>query len=238
LFFFLLFFLSQTNGKPSIIYLGQPVNPKCPFKLAKHVRCPGNRKLSKSINKMPGNVIRRTSEYDTSNNCGRCFKRFPAAMKNMRYKVCENCVLNANDWPETLQPPTKIVTVKNTEMLRLDRDEWVDAAIEQNPNLNREQTQRDAQRYVSKVICYRKNWQQIDAATEEDEADGILQDLRVLYITNEDGCEVDVEPQNQRVLKTVWHRDISAAKLILYRGKLCIELQLTFEFKLKVRKFY
>lgn len=173
-------------------------------------------------------IVIKTSEFDTSQLCARCFVRFPNAIKNHRFKTCEQCIPNPLDWPETLQLPTKIVTVKNTEMLRLDRDEWVDAAIQQNPNQTREEAQRDAQRYVSKVICYHKNWQHIDAATDEDENEPNWEDLQTLfeYYEREDVAE----QQNQHILKTVWHRDICAAKLIMYRG-----LLIEFEWEMKVQ---
>lgn len=69
-------------------------------------------------------------------------------------------------------------------------------AIVEDPN--------HADGFVSKVICYRKNkWQQIAAnqTINNDEGD-------------EDGNENPIVP----ILRTIWHRDISAAKLILYRG--------------------
>lgn len=61
-----------------------------------------------------------------------------------------------------------------------------------------------AERFMSKVMYYHKNWQQNEAQTEDE-------DPAELY---------------RPVLKTVWHRDISAARLILYKGKTFIDLEM------------
>lgn len=62
--------------------------------------------------------------------------------------------------------------------------------------------------FESKVICYRKNWRQNADIEEDDNA----------------AEEQEQEQEQGRILKCVWHRDISAAKLILYKGESLIEL--------------
>lgn len=69
--------------------------------------------------------------------------------------------------------------------------------------------------FVSKVICYRKNWQQ-NAANDVD--NNAAEHADVSDCTEDSMSEDSDEPMH-RILKTIWQRDISAAKLILYRGK-------------------
>lgn len=84
---------------------------------------------------------------------------------------------------------------------------------------------RAANGFVSKVICYRKNWQQ-NAANGVD-----VNDVQRINLDDEYDFSADYEPEdllNESILKTVWNRDITAAKLIMYKGKLVIGSELVF----------
>lgn len=169
-----------------------------PIKIKKHVRCPGNRKMLKSFKKIEGNTIRMVNEKRTSRMCGRCFDPFPLSTLGHRFKVCDWCWPDQNDWPDGLKLPRKIVTMKSKRVLKRERRAMRNAIIE-DPN--------HAEGFVSKVMCYRKNWQQI--AVNQ-------------VINNDAEREDEDDDANVPVLTTIWQRDIPAARLIMYRGKLFI----------------
>lgn len=150
---------------------------------------------------MPNNVIKMTNEFRTSRLCARCFTPFPLNTLKHRYKVCDFCLPDQNEWPDDLKLPTKIVTKKSKRMLLSQRRQLREAMIE-----------NQAIGFVSKMICYHKNWQQPDSnhiiADDMDFTEDVIPDEFI----NEPN------PPNPPILKTIWHRDISAAKLILYRG--------------------
>ncbi|XP_031636340.1 uncharacterized protein LOC116349170 [Contarinia nasturtii] len=215
-----------TNGKPCIIFLGAAnISPNSPIKIKKNIRCPGNRKLIKSFKKMLGNVVKMVNEFRTSRLCARCFEPFPLETLGHRFKVCEWCVPDNNDWPEGLKLPEKIVTMKSKRMLLSERQELRDAMVA-NPN--------QAVGFVSKVICYRKNWRQnaaYDAVNNVAQLPGIIRDENVIDFT-EDYMLLDDDfyvAEEEAILNTIWHRDIAAAKLIIYKGNLFIELKLDSE---------
>lgn len=157
-----------------------------PIKIKKHVRAPGPRAMLKSFKKMEGNTIRMTNERRSSRLCGRCYEPFPLRTLGHRFKVCDFCLPDNDEWPITLQLPPKIVTLKSKRVLKSERRALRNASFE-NPH--------EAVGFASKVVCYQKNWQQ-NAANE-----------------NENDANNDAP-----ALKTIWHRDIPAAKLIMYRG--------------------
>lgn len=171
-----------------------------PIKIKKHVRAPGNRKMLKSFKKMEGNTIRMVNENRSSRLCGRCFSPFRLNTLSHRFKVCEWCLPDNDEWPDGLKLPHKIVTMKSKRVLKSER-RAMRALLVEDPN--------HAVGFVSKVLCYRKNWQQI-AANQ--------------VINNGAEREDENNDANVPVLMTIWQRDISAAKLILYRGKLFVEM--------------
>lgn len=96
---------------------------------------------------------------------------------------------------------------------------------------------------VSKVKVYRKNWRPIiEQNTEAENAAEQLAEMHVIdnnemdvevanaveevvYVVDESEMNIEManapeeeENQEQRVLKTVCHRDIAAARCILYKG--------------------
>lgn len=160
---------------------------------------------------MPGNTVKMVDEFRTSRMCARCFTPFPLNTLNDRFKVCNGCVPNQDMWPDGLKMPTKIVALKSKRMRRTEGEEMREA-LNADPN-------QDVG-FVSKVICYRKNWRQNLQQYDVDvnNAERRYEDFASDYEPEDFLAEPD-----ERILKTVWHRDITAAKLILYRGKQFIE---------------
>lgn len=179
--------------KAAIVFVGAGGNDaNSPIKIKKHVKCPGTRKLVNTFKKRANCVVRMVDEWMTSQHCGRCFTRFPQWTRPKRYKKCDNCHPD-----ERLRLPEWIVTNVSKRLLQMNRTtvkmwqqmaEWGDA-------IAASLTGRKTGRLVSGKRRFRKTWQPnaVEAGTEE-------------------------AAQPQKVLKTVWHRDISAAKLILYKG--------------------
>lgn len=172
--------------KASIIYIGNgTIAANCPFKIKKHVRCPGTRKLIESFKKRFNCIVRMVDEYNTSRLCGKCFRRFDGK-KSYRFKTCTDCHPNA-----ALRLPRLIVTNVSKRLLQARRaivktwQEMRDAGDGIAGALFRLGTRR----LVSHKETFLKTWQPIANV-----------------------CDRNVTH------KTVWHRDISAAKLILYRG--------------------
>ena len=82
----------MTNHKPCIVHFGNvDMAPNRPIRIKKHMRCPGQRKLLRSLKKCPFCFINLTDEYYTSQTCARCFKRFDRRTRNHRFKVCTDC---------------------------------------------------------------------------------------------------------------------------------------------------
>lgn len=179
--------------KPAVVFVGAGGNDaNSPIKIKKHVKCPGTRKLVNTIKKRGNCVIRMVDEWMTSQHCARCFTQFPRWTKPKRYKKCDNCHPDAR-----LRLPELIVTNVSKRVLQMSRaieKMWRQMA-RQGYAIAAILTGRNTGRLVSKKKRFSKTWQPnaVDAGTEE-------------------------AAQPRKVLKTVWHRDISAAKLILYKG--------------------
>lgn len=174
--------------KPSIVYVGAGKSaPNSPIRIKKHVRCPGTRKLCQSLKNRNNCVIRMVDEFNTSQHCGKCFKKYPAGTKSYRYKKCANCRPNP-----IVGLPRLIVTNLGKRILRMRRTiekEWR-AMWNAGNQVLATLIQPFTRRLVSQKTRFLKTWQ--PNANVDDEMD---------------------------THTTVWHRDISAAKLILYRGR-------------------
>lgn len=163
---------------------------------------------------MKGNKIKMVNEFRTSRLCARCFSPFPLATLSHRFKVCEWCTPNDDDWPDGLKLPRKIVTMKSKRELLSERRDVREAMIV-NPN--------QAVGFVSKMTCFRKNWQQ-NAVNGTDynvvQLPDHIHDENVMDFAEDSHMPNDFEDDFPyvAVLTTIWHRDISAAKLIMYRG--------------------
>lgn len=179
-------------GKPCIIFMGAAqMNPNSPIKIKKHVRCPGTRKLLSSLKKRGDCVVIMTDEYFTSQHCGRCIERFPRETKSYRFKKCNDCKPNAD-----VQLPPKIhtnVSKRELQTKRTIRREWHVMRNEMRDPIAATFVPRvQGRRLVSKKKTFEKTW------------------LPDLQLADEQGQPLK--------LKTVWHRDTVAAKLIMYKG--------------------
>lgn len=181
--------------KPALIFIGAGQwAANSIISIKKFVRCPGTRKLIQAFKKRHNCIIRMVDEYKTSQLCGRCFAQFPRWTKSKRYKLCSNCHPN-----EALGLPQTIVTNVSKRILNMKRliiRTWQEMA-DYGDNIAAILCQRNANRLVSKRQRLSKTWHPNAAANAAEEEDA---------------------EQSPQVLKTVWHRDISAAKLILYKG--------------------
>lgn len=180
------------NHLPAIIYIGAgTIAANSPISIKKYVRCPGTRKLVQAFRKRSNCVIFMVDEYNTSQHCAKCFNRFERRTKRYRFKMCANCQPNP-----ILQLPTLIVTNVSKRALQMKRaimGVWMEMRDQGNA-IAAALTSTNTRRLVSKKQCFLKTWQPNANVNGEDAAQSH---------------------------KTVWHRDICAAKLILYRGKFC-----------------
>jgi len=180
--------------KSALVWLGGGTfAANSPISIKKHVRCPGLRKLLGAFKKRSNVIVRIVDEYMTSQLCGRCFKRYPRWTNSKRYKMCTECQPD-----KRLRLPTSIVTNVSKRVQQMERaimQVWQEMA-EAGDQIAAILTQRNTGRLVSKKQRLLKTWQpnaNVNAETEE-----------------------AVQPET--VLKTVWHRDISATRLIMYKG--------------------
>lgn len=186
-----------TKRKPSMIYLGAAeMAPNSPIGIRKHLRVPGTRKLMASFKKLGNCVILFVDEYYTSQTCAKCFARFDRRTRRNRFKICQQCEPDER----ALLPGMIISKVSNRELRkrRKEEREFIEQQQQQQQqNVNQPHVAvnptrpSQKQRLVSKVQVFFKRH------------------------ANEDGDLVYVADR-----KTVWHRDIVAAKCILYKGKL------------------
>lgn len=167
-----------------------------PIRVKKHVRCPGTRKLVHAFRKRGNCAVVFVDEYNTSRFCARCIQRFAPATLAHKFKACTNCHPKTDEMPL----PNVIVTKKSKRELQASRaimKEWREMA-DQGDFIAAALVGPNRGRLVSKEQRFYKNWQP-NAAEGAEEVDA-----------------ANVEPQP--VLKSVWQRDIVAAKLILYKG--------------------
>lgn len=148
-------------------------------------------------------LVNMVDEFYTSQTCAKCFGRFDPRTKRHRFKVCQNCQPSRG-----AMLPSIIVAKKGKRLMRSIRtnlrengDQLV-AIDGQPPNLE------DTVRLLSKVSVHRKDWQ-------VNTTSGVVENVA----TTRSGMEaIKVNNQQPRIWKTVWHRDIVAAKCILIKG--------------------
>lgn len=183
-----------TRGEPTMIYLGAAeMAPNSPIGIPKRLRCPGTRKLMASFKKLGNCVVLLVDEYFTSQTCAKCFARFDRRTKRNRFKICQQCQPDARAG----LPGMTISKLSNRALTKRRKEERALIEQQQQQNVNQPHGAMNPtrpshkQRFVSKIQVFFK-WHE-----------------------NEDGDLVYLaEP------KTVWHRDIVAAKCILYKGKI------------------
>lgn len=187
------------NGKAAIIYLGSAdFSPNSPIKIRKHVRCPGTRKLIAAFKKRGNCIVRMVDEFMTSQLCARCFRQFPRNTRSDRFKKCNDC----HPDPSVRLPELIVTNVSKRalQMMREIKRTW-QMMREMGDAIAATLTSTNTGRLVSTKQRFVKTWQPNAGNVELEDAD-----------------------QPVTSLKTVWHRDISAAKLILYRGIVLIEV--------------
>lgn len=80
-----------TNSKATMLLIGGAgFSPNSPIK--GHVRCPGVRKFTTAVKKYPQCDVLFVDEFNTSQYCGICVKRFPRHMKSSQYEKCTDCI--------------------------------------------------------------------------------------------------------------------------------------------------
>ena len=205
-----------TQNQPSAVYIGAAeLHPNRPIGIKKQKRCPGTRKLLTSIKKLGHSVVIFVDEYFTSQTCANCFGRFPRATRQNRFKVCRGC----NPTDPSARLPTGIVTqhskrqlqaqrrhVKNVLKNHIDQVHFEDHHLFEGVEKTVKRFQELYHRLVSKVSIYRKNWQPIAANH------GLNDNAANIEL------QTDQQQQRRRGRTVVWHRDIVAARCILYKG--------------------
>lgn len=166
-----------TNNQPSIIFLGgAPLAPNRPIGIKRRKRCPGTRKFLVSVKKLGHSIVIFVDEYNTSQTCANCFRRFPRNTKPHRFKVCRGCDADPNVNPLLAN---RIITQRGKRTMQMLR---YDARRER---VRSDRTNDD--RLVRKVKAYYRQWPFIRMFPNE-------------------------------LPTVVWHRDIVAAKCIMYKG--------------------
>ncbi|XP_055296010.1 uncharacterized protein LOC129565303 [Sitodiplosis mosellana] len=181
------------NGKVAIVYMGAADVPaNSPIRIKKHVRCPGNRKLIAAFKKRGNVIVRMVNEFMTSQLCGRCFKQYPRHTRGDRFKKCNDCRPD----PRVGLPRTIVTNVckRALQMKRAFERTWRQMRDMGDP-IAATLTSTNTSRLVPTKTRFVKTWQPNGLNVELEDA---------------------AQPQN--TLKAVWHREISAAKLILYKG--------------------
>lgn len=184
-----------TRNLASLIFLGAAqMAPNSPIGIKKRLRCPGTRKLLASFKKLGNCIVRMIDEYKTSQTCAKCFRPFDPRTKNDRYKVCHQCIPDAAN---IVNFPNYLSNVIITnESNRKHQQERKDK-VDECVRLYGRPTLSFG--LVSKLKACFQNWQ-----------------------LNTVNNWTDIFHPHQ--LKTVWHRDIVAAKCILYKGKDALRL--------------
>lgn len=178
-----------TKNKPSIIYLGgAQLAPNRPIGIKRYKRCPGTRKMEVSVKKLGHSNVDIVPEEYTSQTCANCYKKFPRNTRKHRFKVCRRCRAVARGDPEVVAG-----TDKNSNLPRKIVTQHSKRYLQEERDFERTEAilfnQPVNRPLVSKVKVCRKNWPLIDMAQDD-----------------------------QKLPTVVWHRDIVAAKCILYKG--------------------
>lgn len=154
-------------------------------------------------------VILPVDEYFTSQTCAKCFGRFPRHTRSRRFKVCLNCLPMIQ-----AMLPSVIIAKRGKRDLQMIRR----ALLANQVVTNGEESYLDLTiRLLSKVNLHLKNWL-VNPVT------GVLENVNadqqpIELPGGEIGANADAN-QQPRVLKTVWNRDIVAAKCILIKGNI------------------
>lgn len=186
------------DHKPAIVFIGAGhIAPNSPISIQKRVRCPGTRKLVEAFEKR-GNCYVFTVHGTRMAHITIVWQMFPSIstpnqklpLQEMRRLSTESS-FNAANTDRHKCEQAKALQMKWTIMKI-----WGEMGNRGNA-IAAALAQRNTARLVSKKQRFLKTWA----------PNAVIAD-----------AEEDAEAQPRKVLKTVWHRDISAAKLILFRG--------------------
>ncbi|XP_031616961.1 uncharacterized protein LOC116336903 [Contarinia nasturtii] len=184
-----------TNGKPTMAYIGASGSAaNSPIGIKKRQRCPGTRKLVASFKKLGNVVIKFIDEWNTSQHCAKCINRFDPRTKSHRSKVCHNCLQTGYQVRDGVMILPKVIITKMSkrQMQRLRKRKRLEQAAQPN-------------NVVQPIVAYPNPPQP-----------RLVPKIVVLFKMelNDAGEWVYVAMQT----KTVWDRDIVAAKCIMYKG--------------------
>lgn len=189
-----------TNHQPTLVHFGgAQTAPNSPIGIKKGLRCPGNRKMLRSYKKCRHCHVNIVDEYYTSQTCAKCFKRFNPRTKRDRYKMCIDC----QPHPDAMLPSI-IVAKRGKRLMRKLRlmDFLTEKEFEECDDSHA--IRPNTENLLSTVGIYQKKWL-------VNPVNGVLE-----YVNAEQTEDMDIViPQ---IHKTVWHRDIVAAKCILIKG--------------------
>ncbi|XP_037028726.1 uncharacterized protein LOC119068966 [Bradysia coprophila] len=188
---------SRSHERSLLVIGGTEFNPSAPIK--KYRRCPGVRQLVKFVRKRTGCDIVYADEYNTSQVCGRCQRRFKTSddetiqhkrweRKGARMRLCSNCTPNDNIIP--------LPTTINTRM---------------SPRAQHLHRLTITNRLFFNVAAYSME----DAKRESDNIHYIAENC--CYDMSHDKHTFDPNDRTTQ-LKCVWNHDISAARNILIKG--------------------
>lgn len=193
-----------TKNEPSLVMIGgAQISPSSPIGIKKNKRTPGTRKIQVSIKKLGHSEVILVNEEYTSQVCANCFKKFPKHIYKHRFKACKGCTRDS-----LLSLPPLIVTKK------CRRRKQLDSAVKRlvARGIINQQNQSDEfqpGRLESSKMYFEKNWplNPADEAQMGDEA---------VAVTDQPEQQQQPAP---RAFCIVWHRDIVAARCIMYKGK-------------------
>lgn len=204
---------SLTKNKPSLFTIGDADLPaNSPIGKKKSKRCPGTRRLRNCVKKLHHSDVVGVKEHYTSQHCANCMVKFPKKTKSFHFKVCKNCPHNAPMTPtiaKYMSLPPLIVTKKCSRRKTLDRcvKKLIKRGIINPANLTAE---FKPERLRSPKMYYWKNWP-LNSANE----------YNAVYMIEDQQEQPEQYQQIMPIILTiVWHRDIVAAKCILYKGKI------------------
>lgn len=204
------------RNKPALLCLGNAgLSPNSPIK--GYRKCPGTRKLLDALKKRPNCDFLMIDEWMTSQVCALCFERFNGSKKADRFKVCRQC-----DVKPTAMQATTIVTKTTKRTLQFERrverrvqrliarenEMNLDgAAAEAIPNQQRRSLVPNLTRFDKTVMPPRN----VGIVNDEDEENAVP--------STSTTTNVGRNAENTQRRTIVWQRDISAAKLMIYKGE-------------------
>lgn len=127
-------------------------------------------------------------EYMTSQTCAKCFSRFDPRTKRQRFKVCKECV--PRDYAGIALHPPKIISQKSKQQMYFKRLREAAGQNDVNQPVGQAQNRAPQPRLASKIQVFVKK---------------MLNDAGEFVL-------------NGMPTTTNWHRDIVAAKCIMYKG--------------------